>query len=131
MSPVADPPYDNSYDCNGTGAQQWSLNAGTTAVQVANTNFCLDAGTSAPPLNLSLAFILTRVLTAPGNGVQLKIWTCYSGLAAQTWYYTDDRRIALQNQGQCLDLTNGSTADGNIMQIWACTSNDNNQVWTE
>ena len=44
MSPVADPPYDNSYDCNGTGAQQWSLNAGTTAVQVANTNFCLDAG---------------------------------------------------------------------------------------
>ena len=32
---------------------------------------------------------------APGNGVQMKIWTCYSGLAAQTWYYTDDKRIAL------------------------------------
>ena len=60
----------------------------------------------------------------------MKIWTCYSGLAAQTWYYTDDKRIALQNQGQCLDLTNGSSGDGNVMQIWACTSGNTNQVWT-
>ena len=37
---------------------------------------------------------------APGNGVQMKIWECYSGLAQQTWYYTDDQRIALENQGQ-------------------------------
>ena len=79
----------------------------------------------------------------------MKIWQCYSGLAAQTWYYTDDNRIALENQGtslailtaicrmtdatrigQCLDLTNGSSADGNVMQIWACTTNDSNQAWT-
>ena len=72
-----------------------------------------------------------RHRVAPGNGVQMKIWTCYAGLAAQTWYYTDDKRIALQNQGQCLDLTNGDSTDGTVMQIWACTSNDNNQVWTE
>ena len=29
----------------------------------------------------------------------MKIWQCYSGLAAQTWYLTDDNRIALMNQG--------------------------------
>lgn len=32
-----------SYDCNGTMAQNWA-NSGTTAVQVAGTNYCLDAG---------------------------------------------------------------------------------------
>lgn len=30
----------------------------------------------------------------------MKIWECFSGLAAQTWYYTGDDRISLQNQGQ-------------------------------
>lgn len=37
----------------------------------------------------------------------MKIWQCYDGLAAQQWYYTGDNRIALTNQGLCLDLTNG------------------------
>ena len=35
-----------SYDCNGTNAQKWSINSATTAVQVAGTNYCLDAGSS-------------------------------------------------------------------------------------
>ena len=37
------------------------------------------------------------------------------------------KNIAL---GQCLDLTNGSKNDGNVMQMWACTTGDNNQAWT-
>ena len=61
----------------------------------------------------------------------MKIWDCYSGITAQTWYYTDDHRIALYNQGLCLDLTNGSTADGNVLQTWSCTTGNTNQVWTE
>ena len=78
----------------------------------------------------------------------MKIWQCYSGLAAQTWFYTDDQRIALQNQGlyfsspvcrcftdgqcagQCLDLTNGGTGNSNVMQTWVCTSGNKNQIWT-
>jgi hypothetical protein len=36
----------------------------------------------------------------PENGTKMKIWTCYPGLGAQTWYYTDDKRIALKDQGQ-------------------------------
>ncbi|KAJ3552592.1 hypothetical protein NM688_g4073 [Phlebia brevispora] len=100
------------YDCNGTGAQNWVINSGSTAVQVAGQNFCLDAGDS------------------PADGTSMKIWECYSGLAAQTWYYTSDDRIALENQGFCLDLTNGDDADGTVMQIWECTDDDTNQVWT-
>ena len=40
------------YDCNGTGAQRWVLNRSPsgTQVRVANTNFCLDAGSSASSL---------------------------------------------------------------------------------
>jgi hypothetical protein len=34
---------------------------------------------------------------------------CYAGVAAQTWFFTDDNRIALQGQGQCLDLTSMSS----------------------
>ncbi|KAF8966640.1 G-X-X-X-Q-X-W domain-containing protein [Flammula alnicola] len=71
------------YDCNGTGAQKWFYVRGSTKVQLAGTNFCLDAGSS------------------PANGVGLKLWQCYSGLAAQQWYYTDDNRIALEGQGMC------------------------------
>ena len=87
-------------------------------------------------------------LLAPADGTQMKIWQCYSGLAAQTWFYTGDDRIALENQGlfmhgleqvlradpmvpgKCLDLTNGSRNDGTVMQIWGCTNGNTNQVWT-
>ncbi|MFF5290492.1 RICIN domain-containing protein [Paractinoplanes globisporus] len=32
--------------------------------------------------------------------------------------------------GKCLDVTNGSTANGNQPQMWSCTSGNANQVWT-
>lgn len=70
-------------------------------------------------------------MTAPANGAGMKIWTCYSNLPAQEWYYTSDNRISLANQGFCLDLTNGNLNNGNQLQEWQCTNNNNNQVWTE
>lgn len=36
-----------SYDCNGTPAQNWVINSGSTAVQVAGQNYCIDAGSCA------------------------------------------------------------------------------------
>ncbi|KAL1745733.1 ricin B lectin domain-containing protein [Schizophyllum fasciatum] len=98
-------------DCNGSSAQKWVLSRGSTAVKLAGTNFCLDAGTSI------------------GNGVSMKLWQCYEGLAQQTWYYTDDNRIAVQGAGQCLDLTRGALDNGNVMQTWACTNGNTNQIW--
>ncbi|RDB27190.1 Endo-1,4-beta-xylanase A [Hypsizygus marmoreus] len=100
------------YDCNGTPAQKWVIGRANTKVQLAGTNFCLDAGST------------------PGNGVGAKIWTCYDNLPAQAWYYTDDNRIALTDQGLCLDLTNGVLTNSNQLQTWQCTDNNNNQVWT-
>lgn len=32
--------------------------------------------------------------------------------------------------GRCLDVTEGSTANGNRPQVWDCTSNNANQTWT-
>ncbi|KAJ3557945.1 hypothetical protein NM688_g1200 [Phlebia brevispora] len=98
------------YDCNGTGAQNWVLSTGTTSVQLSGTNYCLDIG------------------SPPANGVQMEIWQCESGLAAQTWTYSSN---TLANQGFCLDLTNGDTTDGNIVQIWQCVAGNANQMWTE
>lgn len=59
----------------------------------------------------------------------MKIWQCYSGLAAQTFYYTDDNRVAVEGKGQCLDLPSGSLTNGNVIQTWGCSTGNNNQVW--
>jgi hypothetical protein len=32
----------------------------------------------------------------------MKIWNCYDGLASQSWFYTDDKRIALKDKGAFL-----------------------------
>ena len=100
------------YECNGTGAQQWTVKKGSGAVQLAGTNYCLDAGSN------------------PGNGIKMKIWQCYSGIPAQSWYYTDDNRIAVEGKGQCLDLTDGKASNANILQTWECSTGNNNQAWT-
>jgi hypothetical protein len=74
-----------SYDCNGSGAQQWIVSPGSTKVRVANTTFCLDAGSN------------------PTSGSKMKIWTCYDGLPAQQWWYTGDNRIALDGKGEFME----------------------------
>ncbi|KAG6906510.1 hypothetical protein DXG01_013564 [Tephrocybe rancida] len=100
------------FDCNGTPAQQWKISYGTTTVKIEAAPFCLDAGNN------------------PGNGVLMKIWQCFPGLPAQTWYYTPDNRIALKDKGLCLDLPGGVHFAGNQVQTWKCTDGNTNQVWT-
>jgi hypothetical protein len=29
----------------------------------------------------------------------MKIWECFPGVPAQSWFFTTDERVALQNQG--------------------------------
>ncbi|MFB9840396.1 RICIN domain-containing protein, partial [Actinoallomurus acaciae] len=54
------------YDCNGTGAQQWTKGSNSSLVNAASGK-CLDA-------------------TGPSsaNGTRLQIWTC-TGAANQQW----------------------------------------------
>ncbi|TRM64092.1 ricin B lectin domain-containing protein [Schizophyllum amplum] len=98
-------------DCDGSDSQNFILSHGSTQVKLAGTNFCLDAGD-----NIS-------------NGVAMKIWLCDARLAQQTWYYTEDNRIAVEGYGQCLDVSRGSLDNGNAVQTWACTDGNTNQIW--
>ncbi|KAF6764149.1 G-X-X-X-Q-X-W domain-containing protein [Ephemerocybe angulata] len=100
------------YDCNGTGAQRWVLQAGGTKLRLANTNLCLDAGSN------------------PGNGVQMKIWQCFDSVPAQSWQFTQDNQIALQGTGLCLDLPNNNSANGQVLQTWSCGNLNTNQIWS-
>ena len=132
-------------DCNGGPNQLWTLSSGVTAVQVAGQNYCLDAGSNPSngiPSKIwtvsrgaafpTLPSSLYRPMTLGAHRVtgDAADTQCYSGITAQTWYYTTDNRIAVYNQGQCLDLTNGVVTDGNVLQTWACSTGNNNQVWT-
>ncbi|KAH9481422.1 hypothetical protein JR316_0005948 [Psilocybe cubensis] len=101
------------YDCNGTGAQKFVFNNEATKIQVAGTNFCLDAGTT------------------PANGVGMKIWQCYDGLPAQRWYKSPNGQIILEGTAYCLDLTNGNLSNSNQLQIWQCYDGNGNQIWTQ
>ncbi|KAF9487639.1 hypothetical protein BDN71DRAFT_1545022 [Pleurotus eryngii] len=109
------------FDCNGSSGQNWSIVKGQTKVQLAGTNFCLDAGSE------------------PASGVALKIWTCYDNLPAQNWWFTNDNRIAVYNKGkhrmtflpgQCMDFKDGSFTNSNTVQTWKCTDNNTNQEWS-
>jgi len=100
------------FDCNGSGAQQWVLTHGNTQVKLAGTNFCLDAGSS------------------PANFVGMKIWQCFEGLPQQSWFYTDDERIAVTNMGLCLDVPNGNLTNEQQLQTFKCTDEDQNQEFT-
>ncbi|KAF8060693.1 hypothetical protein FPV67DRAFT_1423318, partial [Lyophyllum atratum] len=70
--------------CNSTAAQKWQFRQGMTKVRVSATNSCSDAGSDT---------------TAPASGMATKMWTCCDNLAAQSWYYTIDTRLALNNAG--------------------------------
>ena len=101
-------------DCNNSASQKWTISRGSTTVKLAGTNFCLDAGNN--PANGAQAKVYTvRILSGNSTfirGCRLHRPQCYAGLAAQTWYWTDDNRIAVQGKGQCLDLTSTSTLPG-------------------
>ncbi|GMK54281.1 hypothetical protein CspeluHIS016_0108670 [Cutaneotrichosporon spelunceum] len=102
------------YQCNGSAAQKFEFVRNAAGqVKLAGTNYCLDAGTN------------------PGNGAKLKLWTCYSGLYQQTWWYTGDNHLAIANgPGLCMDVTDGNLSNGNQVQVWACDGPNQNQIWT-
>ena len=116
-------------DCDGASDQKWVLSRGTTSVKVAGTNFCLDAGESSKHLFFCILSLVVLTSCTVGNRVGMKLWQCYEGLAQQTWYYTDDNRIAVEGQGQCLDLTGGILDNGNVVHTWVCTDGNTNQIW--
>ncbi|MFF8683138.1 ricin-type beta-trefoil lectin domain protein [Streptomyces sp. NPDC015237] len=96
------------YDCNGTAAQSWDVNADGTIKALGK---CLDVASGG---------------TADATRVQL--WDC-NGSAAQQWAVNAARDIVNPQADKCLDATGNSSANGTALQIWSCTGAAN-QKWT-
>ena len=95
------------YTCNGTDAQQWTVESNDT-LQVLGK--CLDvyaAGTA--------------------NGTTVDLYSC-NGTGAQDWVPQSNGSLVNPNSGKCLDDT-GWGGSGTQVQIWSCTGNANQQ-WT-
>ncbi|MGW7199984.1 ricin-type beta-trefoil lectin domain protein [Streptomyces chryseus] len=96
------------YDCNGTGAQRWSVGSDGTIRALGK---CLDVASGG---------------TADGTPVQL--WDC-NGSAAQRWATPAARDIVNPQADKCLHAAGNSSANGTRLQIWTCTGAAN-QKWT-
>jgi len=105
------------YDCNASDSQEWQWDGGalTSINSTDESQWCLDAGDE----------------SQWADGVQMKIWECFSDLPQQTWIPDiSSGNIQLTTANFCLDLTNGATTNQNILQIWTCGSANPNQNWT-
>ncbi|KAF8139266.1 hypothetical protein K438DRAFT_1996197 [Mycena galopus ATCC 62051] len=62
----------------------------------------------------------------------LQIWACTPGDANQQLFFDlENGSIQWENKDMCVDLTNGSLANGNQLQMVTCNqeSDDYTQVW--
>ncbi|MBO0516272.1 chitinase, partial [Streptomyces beijiangensis] len=94
------------YDCNGSGAQQWTVAADGSLQALGK---CLD---------------LTAAGTA--NGTKAQLYDC-NGTAAQQWQKGSGSTLVNPVSGKCLDVTDKSTANGTRLQIWTCAGGTNQQ----
>ena len=109
---------------NGTAVQQWTCYAGNTnqqwQFQPTDSGFYKVVARNAP----ALGWDVSGGPGSTGNGAQIQLWT-YGGGTNQQWKpvtNTDGsyRFTPRNNTGECLDVTNVSTADGARLQQWAC-----------
>ncbi|KAJ6492554.1 carbohydrate-binding module family 13 protein [Mycena vitilis] len=71
-----------------------------------------------------------KCMTAASNtdGALVTIQPC-TGADAQKWTFSGGS-VKLFSNTKCLDVINGTTTNGNTLQIWTCSTNNNaNQQW--
>jgi len=98
----------DEYTCNGSTAQQWTVDPNGT---VQAMDGCLDV-----------------VSGGTTDGTKVDLYTC-NGTGAQIWQHQSDGALYNPQSGKCLDDTNWATSPGTQLQIWDCSGNAN-QVWT-
>jgi glucosylceramidase len=103
---AADSTAVDEYTCNGTTAQQWTVDPNGT---VEAMDKCLDV-----------------VGGGTANGTQVDLYTC-NGTGAQVWQPRSDGSLYNPQSGKCLDDTNWATSPGTQLQIWDCTGAANQQ----
>jgi beta-glucosidase len=96
------------YTCNGTNAQQWTVESNQTLQALGK---CLDV-----------------VSGGTANGSLVDLYTC-NGTGAQVWQPGANGSLVNPQSGKCLDDTGESTTPGTQVQIWSCTGAAN-QSWT-
>ncbi|MFG2525789.1 glycoside hydrolase family protein [Streptomyces sp. NPDC048527] len=97
------------YSCNGTDAQQWTLNTDGNTLHALGK--CLDVRHGG---------------TADGTPVNL--YDC-NGTGAQVWIPQNNGAFYNPQSNKCLDDTDWSTTPGTQAQIWDCAGNPN-QSWS-
>ncbi|MDG6101729.1 ricin-type beta-trefoil lectin domain protein [Dactylosporangium aurantiacum] len=95
------------WDCNGTGAQQWSFNSDGSVRALGK---CMDVSGGS---------------TADGAVVQL--WTC-NGTGAQKFTLSPAGDLVNIQANKCVDVQNVATANGSKLHIWTCNG-ASNQKW--
>ncbi|GJF29226.1 hypothetical protein KNE206_19260 [Kitasatospora sp. NE20-6] len=90
------------WDCNGSTAQRWTVNANGT---LSSNGMCLDApggGTA--------------------NGTVMEIWTCGSNPAWPNQVFVPLANGAIYNpvSGRCVDVPNANTANGTRLALYDC-----------
>jgi ricin-type beta-trefoil lectin protein len=93
------------YTCNGTNAQDWTVESNGSLEVLGG---CLDvagAGTA--------------------NGTLVDYYPC-NGTGAQSWVHESNGELVNTNSGKCLDDT-GYGGSGTQVQIWTCADTSNQQ----
>ncbi|WP_030453933.1 glycoside hydrolase family 16 protein [Herbidospora cretacea] len=96
------------YDCNGTAAQQWSINADGTVRAMGK---CMDAAAA-----------------GTANGTPIQLYTC-NGTAAQRFTLSGAGDLVNIAANRCVDIAGRNTANGAQLQLWDCTG-ASNQKWS-
>jgi chitinase len=96
------------YDCNGSGAQNWTVGTDGT---IRGLGKCLDVAAA-----------------GTANGALVQIYDC-NGTGAQVWQAQSNGTLRNPVSGRCLDASNNSSANGTRLQIWDCFAGAN-QRWT-
>jgi peptidoglycan/xylan/chitin deacetylase (PgdA/CDA1 family) len=96
---------------------------GPTSTSTTTTTTSAPTGPTPPPTTghtITTDLSSTTCLSAPtnANGAAVVVEPC-NGSTSQSW--TQNGQTLLVYGTMCLDVTNGSTANGVKMQIWACT----------
>jgi hypothetical protein len=106
------------WSCTGNSNQQWLRNPVSGGFQLIGqgSGLCLD--------------IRTGTSTIP-NGTPLQLWDCpFSAVWQLRDPFGNTGQYFNPDTGKCIDLADGSSADGAKIQMWDCIANDTNQLWT-
>jgi len=99
-----------TYTCNGTPAQIYSVNGGSMIDGPAGQ--CVDVNGD----------------DSGSNGTAVDLYTCESYSVDQHWTHNSDG--SLESLGRCLDITGGGTAVGTKVELWDCNGGGN-QKWVQ